>query len=201
MVLGVVVANCSGAIPREYTLSGIRLCRSIACFAAASALSRSGSKIMPVSTGLLLLPSKINQRQITPRRRGYFRRLSPATMPAPLNVVGEQITVPAPGSRTGGYEIFRQAGPEGSGPPPHYHPWDESFYVVSGNIAFGVDAPRLAAEVRKPARNEWPANTRSLRSGRKRSIPFARPEGNRPAAGEKWRRVCVRRGHVSAPRY
>ena len=64
----------------------------------------------------------------------------------PLNVVREQITVLAPGSRTGGYEIFRQAGPEGSGPPPHYHPWDESFYVVSGNIAFGVGDKDMIAE-------------------------------------------------------
>ena len=69
-----------------------------------------------------------------------------ATRPAPLNVVGEQITVLAPGSRTGGYEIFRQAGPEGSGPRPHYHPWDESFYVVSGNIAFGVGDKDMIAE-------------------------------------------------------
>ena len=38
--------------------------------------------------------------------------VTPATKPAPLNVVGEQITVLASGSRTGGYEIFRQAGPE-----------------------------------------------------------------------------------------
>jgi hypothetical protein len=44
--------------------------------------------------------------------------VTPATRPAPLNVVGEQITVLASGSQTGGYEIFRQAGPEGSGPPP-----------------------------------------------------------------------------------
>jgi quercetin dioxygenase-like cupin family protein len=67
-----------------------------------------------------------------------------ATRPAPLSVVGEQITVLAPGSRTGGYEIFRQAGPEGSGPPRHSHPWDESFYVVSGNIAFGLDDKEIA---------------------------------------------------------
>jgi hypothetical protein len=38
--------------------------------------------------------------------------VTPATRPAPLNVVGEQITVLASGSQTGGYEIFRQAGPE-----------------------------------------------------------------------------------------
>ena len=39
----------------------------------------------------------------------------------------------------GEMEIFLQDGVEGSGPPPHYHPWDESFYVVSGEIAFGIE--------------------------------------------------------------
>jgi quercetin dioxygenase-like cupin family protein len=65
--------------------------------------------------------------------------------PSPLKVVGEEVTVLASGARTGGYEIFRQAGPEGSGPPPHSHPWDESFYVVSGEIAFGMDGKDLVA--------------------------------------------------------
>lgn len=55
-----------------------------------------------------------------------------------LNVVGEQITVLASGDQTGSYEVFHQAGPEGSGPPPHNHPWDEAFYVTRGEIAFGV---------------------------------------------------------------
>jgi hypothetical protein len=31
------------------------------------------------------------------------------------------------------------AGPEGSGPPPHSHPWDEAFYVLAGQVMFGVD--------------------------------------------------------------
>jgi len=35
--------------------------------------------------------------------------VTPPLGPPPLNVVGEQITVLAPGSRIGGYEIFRQA--------------------------------------------------------------------------------------------
>jgi quercetin dioxygenase-like cupin family protein len=59
--------------------------------------------------------------------------------PSPLNVVGEQITVLASGAQTGSYEIFLQVGPENSGPPPHNHPWDESFYVIKGEIAFGYD--------------------------------------------------------------
>ncbi len=69
----------------------------------------------------------------------------PDAAPRPLNVVGEGITVLASGAQTGGYEIFRQAGPEGSGPPPHSHPWDESFYVIEGEIAFGVDDQDLMA--------------------------------------------------------
>jgi hypothetical protein len=48
--------------------------------------------------------------------------VTPETTPTPLNVVGEHITLLAPGSRTGSYEIFRQAGPEGSGPHPHFTP-------------------------------------------------------------------------------
>jgi quercetin dioxygenase-like cupin family protein len=71
--------------------------------------------------------------------------VTPATAPDPLNVVGEKITVLASGAQTGSYEIFRQVGPEGSGPPPHSHPWDESFYVVKGDIAFGVDAKDMIA--------------------------------------------------------
>src|SRR5215831_7331135 len=58
--------------------------------------------------------------------------------PKTLNVVGEQIVVLASGDQTGSYEVFNQAGPEGSGPPPHNHPWDEAFYVTRGEIQFGV---------------------------------------------------------------
>jgi len=67
-------------------------------------------------------------------------RASPA-----LDVVGEKITVLASGVQTGGYEIFLQAGPEGSGPPPHNHPWDESFYVIKGEITFGFAEREMVA--------------------------------------------------------
>ena len=64
--------------------------------------------------------------------------VEPKNYPHPLNVVGEQVTVLAAGDATKGYEIFLQEGPQGSGPPPHSHPWDESFYVIQGTIEFGV---------------------------------------------------------------
>ncbi len=63
----------------------------------------------------------------------------------PLNIVGEHLTILASGSRTGGYEVFLQQGPEGSGPPPHSHPWDESFYVVKGEVDFGVGDEKMTA--------------------------------------------------------
>ena len=65
--------------------------------------------------------------------------VTPKDRPRGLNVLAEEITVLADGATTGSYEIFRQAGPEGSGPPPHNHPWDEAFYVLAGQVIFGVD--------------------------------------------------------------
>lgn len=71
--------------------------------------------------------------------------VSRETAPRTLDVVGEKITVLASGAQTGSYEIFLQAGPEGSGPPPHNHPWDESFYAIKGNIAFGIGSDEMIA--------------------------------------------------------
>ncbi len=71
--------------------------------------------------------------------------IMPGQAPKPLNVVGEKITVLASSEQTGGYEIFLQIGPEGSGPPPHNHPWDESFYIIKGEITLGVGQTEVVA--------------------------------------------------------
>jgi quercetin dioxygenase-like cupin family protein len=65
--------------------------------------------------------------------------------PAALNVVGENITVLADAERTETFEIFLQAGPEGAGPPPHSHHWDEAFYVVRGSVDFILDGQQQTA--------------------------------------------------------
>jgi len=71
--------------------------------------------------------------------------ITPQDRPESLHVVGEEIAVLASGGQTGSYEIFLQTGPEGSGPPPHNHPWDEAFYVLQGQVAFSVgDAEQVA---------------------------------------------------------
>ena len=51
----------------------------------------------------------------------------------------------ASGQATDGYEIFYQQGPASSGPPPHSHPRDESFFVTKGAIEFGMGAESTTA--------------------------------------------------------
>lgn len=70
---------------------------------------------------------------------------APADYAPTLDIVGEHVTVLASGEATDGYEIFLQRGPEGSGPPPHSHPWDESFYVVKGEVEFGIGSDARTA--------------------------------------------------------
>ncbi len=53
-----------------------------------------------------------------------------------LNVIGIDITVLAAQPETLDQQITLQAGPEGAGPPPHQHDWDESFYVTRGEVRF-----------------------------------------------------------------
>ena len=62
----------------------------------------------------------------------------PEDRPSPLAVGTELVTVLAGADRSGSYEIFLQVGPEDSGAPPHHHPWDEAFYVLRGEVAFGA---------------------------------------------------------------
>ena len=62
-----------------------------------------------------------------------------------LDVVGEKITVLASKTATHGYEIFRQEGDEGTGPPPHSHNWDESFYVVNGTVEISYPGRTVTA--------------------------------------------------------
>lgn len=70
---------------------------------------------------------------------------TPERHPAPLDVLGVAITVLASNASTGSYEITLQEGPEGVGPPPHTHPWDESFYVTRGSVLFRADGAEHTA--------------------------------------------------------
>lgn len=65
--------------------------------------------------------------------------------PRALNVLGTQITVLADNGRTHAHEITLQEGPQGSGPPPHTHPWAESFFVIRGSVEFHCDGQDVHA--------------------------------------------------------
>ena len=54
----------------------------------------------------------------------------------PKLVCGEQISILASSEQTGSYEIYLHDAPEGAGPPPHCHEWDEAFYVIQGAVDF-----------------------------------------------------------------
>jgi quercetin dioxygenase-like cupin family protein len=62
--------------------------------------------------------------------------LAPQQYDPALNVLGIRVTVLASKAATQAYEITRQQGEMGVGPPPHSHDWDESFYVVAGEVEF-----------------------------------------------------------------
>lgn len=54
----------------------------------------------------------------------------------PCQVFAERITILANHRQTGSYEVYVHDASEGAGPPAHFHPWDEAFYVIDGEIDF-----------------------------------------------------------------
>jgi quercetin dioxygenase-like cupin family protein len=62
--------------------------------------------------------------------------IKPADRKAALDVLGTQVTVLVSGDDSNEQRITLQAGSEGTGPPPHSHDWDESFFVTGGQIQF-----------------------------------------------------------------
>jgi len=65
---------------------------------------------------------------------------------ARLNVTGDIMRVLATTEQTGGaYEIFVMDAVEGSGPPPHAHPWSEAYFVLEGEADVYLDGRHLTA--------------------------------------------------------
>lgn len=62
--------------------------------------------------------------------------IKPADRNTALDVLGTQVTVLVSGDDSQDQRITLQTGSEGTGPPPHSHGWDESFYVSKGHIQF-----------------------------------------------------------------
>ena len=56
-----------------------------------------------------------------------------------LTVLGEQVQIFGQGDLSKPFEVHLQEGQLGGGPPPHYHPWDEAFYVLEGEVEVFVE--------------------------------------------------------------
>jgi quercetin dioxygenase-like cupin family protein len=57
-----------------------------------------------------------------------------------LDVVGDRVRVLVDGTANGGqFELFDVEGEQASGPPPHAHPWFESYLVLDGELLIEVD--------------------------------------------------------------
>ncbi len=65
----------------------------------------------------------------------------------PLKVVAsDKIWVLASKEATQGYEVFLQEGLPGSGPRSHSHDWDETFFVIDGDLTFSINGEETVAK-------------------------------------------------------
>src|SRR5688500_8742759 len=65
---------------------------------------------------------------------------------ARFRVVGDVMRVLATTEQTGGaYEIFEMEAPEGSGAPPHAHPWSEAYFVLEGEADVYIEGTHTIA--------------------------------------------------------
>lgn len=65
---------------------------------------------------------------------------------ARLQVTGDTMRVLATAEQTGDqYEMFIMEATEGSGPPPHAHPWSEAYFVIEGEAEIFLDGKHLHA--------------------------------------------------------
>ena len=58
----------------------------------------------------------------------------------PLSVLGTEVRFLCEAEHTRqAFSMMEVTLPQGSGPPPHHHDWDEAYYVVDGDVRFLID--------------------------------------------------------------
>ena len=66
------------------------------------------------------------------------RMVPAADRPAAMRAAGFDIQALVSGDQAQCFEAFYTSGANGTGPTPHCHPWDETFFVIKGPVVFGV---------------------------------------------------------------
>jgi quercetin dioxygenase-like cupin family protein len=74
------------------------------------------------------------------------RIVESGSRPAPKRIAGFDIRILLSGDDAQAFEVFLTSGKDGTGPAPHSHPWDETFYVLRGPVVFGVGEREQAVE-------------------------------------------------------
>jgi quercetin dioxygenase-like cupin family protein len=63
-----------------------------------------------------------------------------------LQVMQDTLRILSQGEHTSmAYEMFELTGPLNSGPPPHSHPWSETYYMLDGAVEVLVGEDRVHA--------------------------------------------------------
>lgn len=76
----------------------------------------------------------------------------------PLHVLGMPLRFLCDARETdGAWSLFEEDIPLGMGPPPHRHPWDEAYYVLTGEVDFHIDGEQV--RIRAGDFTRLPANT------------------------------------------
>jgi len=64
----------------------------------------------------------------------------------PLHVLGTQVRFLCEADATrGAWSLMQVTLPQGAGPPPHTHAWDEAYFVIEGQVQFSVAGERFTA--------------------------------------------------------
>ena len=64
----------------------------------------------------------------------------------PLNVLGTQVRFLCEAHDTrSAWSLMEVTLPEGAGPPPHHHSWDEAYFVTEGEVQFTLNEQRYTA--------------------------------------------------------
>lgn len=79
-----------------------------------------------------------------PNTQNVIPLIQPQEHSQTLHLAGVDITPLVSGHQAADYEVGVISGRNGHGPPPHSHPWDETYFVLHGEVVFGVGTQEQA---------------------------------------------------------
>lgn len=128
-----------------------------------------------------------------------------------MRVAGFDIQTLISGDEAQNFEVFFTSGIDGTGPAPHSHAWDETFFVIEGPVMFGVGDQEQLIEagtllhVPGNQRHWWRFGDQkgeflSITSGKAAAPMYRELAGlNAEAPKADYRAVAIRHGQAARP--